>query len=143
MCQYIFKDIKLTNTLFIILGSAIFSFGIVHFNMQNNLGEGGFTGITLLLYFICEINPAITNILLNLPGFLIGFVYLCKNTFIYTIIGTISISIFLYLFQIYLLPIPLPSDITLATLCAGAFIGVGLVIVFRSGGTTCRVDIIA
>src|SRR5690625_1827256 len=113
MCQYIFKDIKLKNTLFIILGSAIFSFGIVHFNMQNNLGEGGFTGITLLLYFIWEINPAISNILLNLPVFLIGLKYLGKNTFIYTILGTISVSIFLEIFQIYSLPIPLHSNMTL------------------------------
>ncbi|PTY83089.1 YitT family protein, partial [Heyndrickxia sporothermodurans] len=41
--------IKAKNILFILLGSAIFAFGIVHFNMQNNLAEGGFTGITLLL----------------------------------------------------------------------------------------------
>src|SRR5699024_4785026 len=143
MCQYIFKDIKLKNTLFIILGSAIFSFGIVHFNMQNNLGEGRFTGITLLLYFIWEINPAISNILLNLPVFLIGVKYLGKNTFLYTIIGTISVSIFLEIFQIYSLPIPLHSDMTLAALFAAGFIGVGLGLVFRNGGTTGGTDSIA
>src|SRR5699024_11064582 len=167
MCQYIFKDIKLKNTFFIILGSAIFSFGIVHFNMQNNLVEGGFTGITLLLYFICDIHSAISNILLNLPVitllfylickiipvisnillnlsvFLIGLKYLGKNTFIYTIIGTISVSIFLEIFQIYSLPIPLHSDMTLAGIFAGAFIGVGLGSVLRNGGTTGGVDIIA
>src|SRR5699024_6014856 len=65
------------------------------------------------------------------------------NTFIYTIIGTISVSIFLEIFQIYSLPIPLHSDMTLAALFAGAFIGVGLGIVFRNGGTTGGVDIIA
>ena len=44
--------LELKNIFFILLGAAIFSFGIVHFNMQNNLAEGGFTGITLLLYFL-------------------------------------------------------------------------------------------
>src|SRR5699024_4592086 len=136
MCQYIFKDIKLKNTLFIILGSAIFSFGIVHFNMQNNLGIGGLTGITLLIYFIWEINSDFSNILFNLLVFLIVLKYLGKNTFIYTIIGTISVSIFLEIFQIYSLPIPLHSDMTLAALFAAAFIVVKLVIVFRNGGTT-------
>src|SRR5690625_4634335 len=130
MCQYIFKDIKLKNTLFIILGSAIFSFGIVHFNMQNNLGEGGFTGITLLLYFIWEIIPAISNIFFSLSEYIIGFIYLVKNTFIYNINGTISFSIFLEIFQIYSLYIPLHSDMSLAAFCAVAFIGVGLGIVF-------------
>lgn len=111
--------------------------------MQNNLGEGGFTGITLLLYFIWDLNPAVTNILLNLPVFFIGLKYLGKNTFIYTIIGTLSVSIFLAVFQVYSFSIPLYSDMTLAALFAGVFIGIGLGIVFRNGGTTGGVDIIA
>ncbi|MEH7899800.1 hypothetical protein V7639_18440, partial [Bacillus pumilus] len=36
------KEIRLKNIVFILKGSAIFSFGLVHFNMQNNLAEGGF-----------------------------------------------------------------------------------------------------
>src|SRR5699024_11715553 len=44
--------LRLKNIFFIFVGAAIFSFGIVHFNMQNNLSEGGFTGITLLFYFL-------------------------------------------------------------------------------------------
>ena len=43
--------LKFKNIIFILLGAAIFSFGIVHFNMQNNLSEGGFTGITLVAFF--------------------------------------------------------------------------------------------
>lgn len=34
--------LKLKNILMIILGSAIFSFGFVHFNMQNELGKAAF-----------------------------------------------------------------------------------------------------
>ena len=95
-----FKNIKIKNVLFILLGSAIFSFGIVHFNMQNNLAEGGFTGITLLLYALWNWDPSITNLLLNIPLFLIGWKLLGKNVFIYTIIGTVAVSIFLWFFQL-------------------------------------------
>src|SRR5699024_3616645 len=111
--------------------------------MQNNLSEGGFTGITLLLYFLFKINPAITNILLNIPIFFIGWKYLGRNTFFYTIIGTISVSVFLAVFQMQPFEINLQSDMTLAALFAGVFIGVGLGIIFRYGGTTGGVDIIA
>ena len=135
--------LKLKNILFILLGSAIMSFGVVHFNMQNNLGEGGFTGITLLLYFLWDWDPAITNILLNIPVFFIGWKFLGRNTFIYTIIGTVAVSIFLGVFQVYQFHIALQSDMTLAALFAGVFIGVGLGIIFRYGGTTGGVDIIA
>ncbi|MEI3596850.1 MULTISPECIES: YitT family protein [unclassified Oceanobacillus] len=135
--------LRMKNIFFILIGAAIYSFGIVHFNMQNNLGEGGFTGITLLLYFIWKLNPAITNILLNIPVFLIGWKLLGRNTFIYTIIGTSAVSFFLAIFQSYQFAIPLENDMTLVALFAGVFIGVGLGIIFRYGGTTGGVDIIA
>lgn len=135
--------LKMKNILFILAGAAIFSFGIVHFNMQNNLSEGGFTGITLLLYFLWEWNPAITNLLLNIPVFLIGWKFLGRSTFLYSIIGTVAVSVFLSIFQINPFPTYLQSDMTLAALFAGVFIGVGLGIIFRYGGTTGGVDILA
>lgn len=135
--------LKFKNILFILLGSAIFSFGIVHFNMQNNLAEGGFTGITLLLYFLFELDPSYTNLILNIPVFLVGWKLLGRNVFLYTIIGTVSVSIYLWIFQRYQVEIQLHDDLVLAALFAGVFIGVGLGIVFRYGGTTGGVDIIA
>lgn len=135
--------LRIKNILFILLGAAIFSFGIVHFNMQHNLGEGGFTGITLLLYFLWGIDPAITNIVLNIPVFFIGWKFLGRNTFIYTIIGTFAVSLFLRLFQIKPFVIHLEHDMFLVALFAGVFIGIGLGIIFRYGGTTGGVDIIA
>ncbi|CQR46678.1 hypothetical protein BN1058_00950 [Paraliobacillus sp. PM-2] len=135
--------LKIKNIIFILFGAAIFSFGIVHFNMQNNLGEGGFTGITLLFYFLWEWDPAILNIILNIPTFILGWKYLGRNTFLYTIIGTFAVSIFLYLFQINPYQLHLESDMTLVALYAGVTIGVGLGIIFRYGGTTGGVDIIA
>ncbi len=135
--------LRIKNIFFILVGAAIFSFGIVHFNMQNHLGEGGFTGITLLLYFLWKWDPAITNIILNIPVFLIGWKMLGRSTFLYTLIGTFAVSLFLFLFQIKPFSINLESDMTLAALFAGVFIGVGLGIIFRYGGTTGGVDIIA
>ncbi|WP_019156017.1 YitT family protein [Robertmurraya massiliosenegalensis] len=135
--------LKFKNIFYILLGSAIFSFGIVHFNMQNNLAEGGFTGITLLLYFLYKFDPSYTNLLLNIPVFFIGWKLLGRNVFFYTIIGTVSVSVFLWLFQRYQFQIPLHDDLALAALFAGVFIGIGLGIIFRFGGTTGGVDIIA
>ncbi len=135
--------IKLKNTLFIILGAALFGFGFVHFNIQNHLGEGGFNGITLILYNVFHLDPAIMNLVLNIPMFIIGWRVLGKKTFAYTIIGTVSVSVFLKVFQIYEFPIDLHNDMFLVALFAGVFLGVGLGIIFRFGGTTGGVDIIA
>jgi uncharacterized membrane-anchored protein YitT (DUF2179 family) len=135
--------LKFKNIFFILLGAAIFSFGLVHFNMQNNLAEGGFTGITLLLYFVFGWSPSITNLLLNLPLFFLGWKLLGRSVFIYTIIGTVGVSVFLGVFQKYQIEMPLYEDLFLAALFAGVFIGIGLGIIFRYGGTTGGVDIIA
>ncbi|MFS0635614.1 YitT family protein [Mesobacillus foraminis] len=138
-----FTGLKIKNIFFILIGSAIFSFGLVHFNMQNNLAEGGFTGITLLLYFVFGWDPAITNLLLNIPLFFIGWKLLGRKVFLYTLIGTVGVSMFLAIFQRFQIKMPLYEDLFLAALFAGAFIGIGLGIIFRFGGTTGGVDIIA
>ncbi len=136
--------INLKNVLFIVLGTAIFSFGLVYFNMENNLAEGGFTGITLVLFFLFDFDPAYTTLLLNIPLFFIGWRVLGRTSFIYTLFGTISLSLFLFIFQRYqVIEISLHDDMTLVALFAGIFSGVGLGIVFRFGGTTGGVDILA
>lgn len=137
------SGLRIKNIFFILLGAAIFSFGLVHFNMQNNLAEGGFTGITLLLYFVFGWSPSITNLILNLPLFFIGWKLLGRSVFLYTIIGTVGVSVFLAIFQKYQIDMPLYEDLFLAALFAGVFIGIGLGIIFRYGGTTGGVDIIA
>lgn len=138
-----FKDIKLKNIFFIILGSAIFSFGLVHFNIQNELAEGGFTGITLILFFAFKWDPAIMNLLLNIPMFFIGWRMLGRRIFTYTVVGTIAVSLFLRVFMKYQIDVELKDDMFLVALFAGIFVGVGLGIIFRYGGTTGGVDILA
>ena len=140
------SKLKMRNIIFILIGSAIFSFGIVNINIENHLAEGGFTGITLLLYFLFKFDPSYSNLILNIPIFFIGWRLLGRTTFLYTLIGTFSVSLFLWIFQRYEvlnLHLNLQNDMTLATLFAGAFIGIGLGIIFKYGGTTGGVDIIA
>jgi uncharacterized membrane-anchored protein YitT (DUF2179 family) len=137
------KEIRIKNIIGIMLGAAIFSFGFVHFNMQSQLGEGGFSGITLILYFMLNWDPALMNLILNIPMFILGWKLLGRKSFIYTIIGTVSVSVFLKIFQIYEFQMGLQDDKLLAALYAGVFVGIGLGIVFRFGGTTGGVDIIA
>lgn len=137
------KGLNIRNIIGIIIGAAIYSFGFVHFNMQNELGEGGFSGITLILYFTLNLDPAIMNLILNIPMFIIGWKLFRRIEFIYTIIGTVAVSIFLRLFQVYQFKLNLQDDLLLASLFAGVFVGIGLGIIFRCGGTTGGVDIIA
>lgn len=137
------QGLKIKNIFFIVLGAAIFSFGLVHFNIQHELAEGGFTGITLILLFAFKWDPAIMNLVLNIPMFLIGWKLLGRRAFLYTLIGTVAVSVFLKVFMKYQFTIHMEDDMFLVALFAGVFIGIGLGIIFRFGGTTGGVDIIA
>lgn len=138
------KEVKFhpLNFLMIALGTAIYAFGFVNFNMVNHLAEGGVSGITLIFHALFKINPAYTQILLNIPLFILGVKILGKRGMIYTIHGTVCLSVFIWLFQRMSFSIDLAHDTLIAALLAGIFAGIGGGIVFRFGGTTGGGDII-
>jgi uncharacterized membrane-anchored protein YitT (DUF2179 family) len=131
----------LRNILAILIGSAIMGFGINYFNIANRLAEGGITGITLLLKYTLDWDPGITNLILNIPLLFIGWKLLGRQSAIYTIIGTVAVSFFLTAFSSF--RHPMENDTLLAALYAGVTVGLGLGLVFRFGGTTGGVDILA
>ncbi len=137
-------SIKVKNVCFMLLGSAILAFGLVNFNIKNHLAEGGLTGVTLILYNLFHIDPGISNLVLNIPLFFIGWRLLGKNVFVYTLISTTALSFFIWVFEYYVpFRFSLEKDMTLAALFAGVFVGIGLGIIFRYGGTSGGTDIIA
>lgn len=132
--------IKWINIAAIVVGSAIIGFGINYFNLANGLAEGGITGLALLLKYVLGWNPAWTNLLINIPLILIGWKMLGRISFIYTVVGMLSVSLFLWLFESFSMPMP---DPLLASLYAGGIVGLGFGIVFRFEGMTEGTDIIA
>lgn len=134
--------LRLDSIIAIIVGSAIMGFGINSFNIPNHLAEGGITGISILIKLLFPaVDQGIVFFALNIPLFFLGWKILGRTSFIYTILGTVSLSVFLSLFE-NTLPLPM-EDRLLASLYAGVAVGVGLGVIFRYGGTTGGVDIIA
>lgn len=132
----------------ITFGAALYAFGLQCFVVPNQLMEGGVTGIAVLLNYIFEFPLSLTTLLINIPLFLLGWRMLGGKKMILTIYGSTALSLFLALFE--------SSDIThkmieytsgydymLIVLYAGVTLGTGLGIVFRYGGTTGGIDIIA
>ncbi|MDR1781394.1 MAG: YitT family protein [Bacilli bacterium] len=137
------NKIKIKDLILIMLGSCIYAFGLVFINMQNNLAEGGVTGITLIIRALFKINPAYTSLAINIPLIIIGAKLLGKRSLLYTLVGTISLSVFLYIWQLLLFMININHDLLIAALLAGLFAGIGSGIVYRSGGTTGGADVIS
>ncbi|PEK98868.1 YitT family protein [Bacillus sp. AFS017336] len=131
---------KIIALIAIILGSAIMGFAVNCFNISNGLTEGGITGITILFKFLFNWNPGLVNLLINFPLMFLGWKMLGRMEFFYMIVGTVSLSVFLSIFENFSLPL---RDPLLASLYAGVSVGIGLGIVFRFGGATDGIDIIA
>lgn len=132
----------------ILVGTAIYAFGLHYFVIPNQLMEGGVTGIAILLNYAAGWPLSVSTLLLNIPLFLAGWKLLGKEQMIYTFIGVVSLSVFLAIIEQlirsgWLVPFESSSDYMLAALYAGVCLGTGLGIVFRFGGTTGGTDIVA
>jgi len=138
----------LSRYLPIMIGAAIYAFGLHYFIIPNLLMEGGITGVALLLNYSLSLPPSLTTLVLNIPLFIIGWHVFGKYTMVYTIFGTVSLSFFLWIMELaieyqWLSPFIMMDDYLLVALYAGVTLGAGLGIVFRYGGTTGGSDIIA
>ncbi|MBP1155289.1 MULTISPECIES: YitT family protein [unclassified Paenibacillus] len=136
------------NIVPILIGTAIYAFGLHYFVISNELMEGGLTGVALLINYIFGLPPSLTTLCLNIPLFFLGWRILGKSSMAYTIIGTISLSFFLWIMEMligygWLVPFRTEHDYFLVTAYAGFTLGLGLGIVFRFGGTTGGADILA
>lgn len=134
-----FKDVVKNLTL-VLLGTLIFSITINSIIIPNNLGEGGVTGVTLLLFYVFGLSPSISNFIINSILLLIGWRLLEKQTIIYTLVSILSLSIFLHYVQ---LPVFIPTNTILAPLVSGVLVGLSIGIVILGHGTTAGADIIA
>ena len=134
------KNFSFLSFVMILIGAAIVGFSVNYFNIANNLGEGGITGLAILLKYLFNWDPGLMSILMNIPLFFIGWRVLGKYSLIYTIWGTFALSFFLWAFGSFRFPL---DDLLLTSVFAGVCVGLGLGLIFRFGGTTGGVDIIA
>ncbi|ARJ39170.1 YitT family protein [Sporosarcina sp. P21c] len=125
---------RLLDYTTLILGSFLFAIGINYFAIPNMLSEGGVIGITIITYYLFEWSPGLVSFIINLALVAIGYKFFSKRTILYTVITIIFSSIFLELTKNW--GEQLGSDTLLAALFAGLFVGGGLGMIFRVGGTS-------
>ncbi|WP_213522831.1 YitT family protein [Paenibacillus sp. J31TS4] len=135
------------SLLLTLAGTAIYAFALQYFVIPNELMEGGLTGVALLAKYAANIPPSLTTLVLNIPLFVLGYRVFGKQAMAFTILGTLSLSLFLWVMETILeLGWISPfrgHDYFLVTLYAGVSLGTGLGLVFRGGATTGGVDILA
>ncbi len=134
------KQFKPGNLIGIALGAAIAGVGINAFNIANRLAEGGVTGAAILLKLSLGWDPGVFILIVNLPLLALSWRILGRQALLFTAFGTLCFSAALSAFNSLRYPV---DDPLVAALLAGCVAGAGFGIVFRFGGTTGGIDIIA
>ena len=122
-------------------GSGITALGLVLFLIPGKIAAGGVSGLATVIYHLFHLPAGLTMLALNIPLFIAGLQQLGLVFSFKTIYGTVSLSIFVDLLARFL--VPPTQDPLLAAIYGGLLTGLGLGIVFRSGGTTGGTDLAA
>ncbi|GAB3059028.1 YitT family protein [Salinicoccus sesuvii] len=123
----------LLNIAAVILGAFLFSIGVNQFMIPGNLGDGGVSGLAIIILYAFDISPAISTLVLNGILLIIGFKFLSRRGMYYTIFAVIMMSIFLGLTDTLVIE---TDEIMLNVIFGGLFLGLGNGLVIRIGATT-------
>ncbi len=136
------KPIAITiiwNLALITAGCIVCAVAIKGILIPKEFLAGGVTGLSLLIYYMLPGLPVgVIYFILNIPLFVVGWMFVGQRFFWYSVAGVIIFS------AVMLLPYPLIPihDMILAALSAGIITGVGSGIILRSLGSAGGLDIL-
>ncbi len=131
---------RLLPYLLIAFGALVYSLGLNAFIVGNHLAEGGFVGLSIVALYRLHVPIGLSFFILNIPVLILGWRFFGKSFIVKTMLGVVAVSVFSIVTQHALEHV---HDRLLAALYGGVICGAGLGIIFRSGGTTGGVDILA
>ncbi|MGL4952246.1 MAG: YitT family protein, partial [Culicoidibacterales bacterium] len=108
-----------------------------------NITEGGVLGLLLFFKNVFEIEPGFTNLVIDGLLFLVGMRFFGKHFIIYSLLATVSFSIFYTSFASIGSILPVFSSKLVVTILAGTFVGVGVGLIIRAGAAAGGDDVIA
>lgn len=126
----------LRRILFILLGTAICSFGIYNVHRQTGVTEGGVLGMILLLNHWLNVSSSVLSVSLDILCYVLASRRLGIRFLIVSGFSSVCLSLFFRLWESFPPVLPNLYDKPLLAAILGAlFIGVGVGIVIRNGGS--------
>ncbi len=128
------------NILLITAGCIILGIGIKGIALPHGFITGGIAGVSLLIfYWIGRFSPGIIYFALNIPIFILGWRYVSRRFFGYSLYGMTALTLAMDLIDVQISV----QDPMLAALAGGFLIGAGAGIILHSLGSAGGNDIIA
>ncbi|GJM77156.1 hypothetical protein HMSSN036_93720 [Paenibacillus macerans] len=113
---------RIADIATIIVGAFLFALAVNLFVIPNEFGEGGVTGVTIILYYLFQWSPSIVNIVINGLLLIVGYKFLDRQTTVYTVIAVAFNSLFLHLTESWRINSHEP---TINAVFAGVLVGIG------------------
>ncbi len=132
----------LWDSFLVLLGTAVYAFGLYYFVEPSNTAPGGVSGIALLVNYATGFPVGIASALINFPLLILGLVFLGKEFILKTLL---SVASFTVIYDYILTPLNIPyygGERLMASLYGGVVTGVGLGLVFYAAGSTGGTDIV-
>ncbi|HJC38453.1 MAG TPA: YitT family protein [Candidatus Mediterraneibacter faecigallinarum] len=132
------------RVLLIILGAAVCSFGIHNIHQRTAITEGGVIGMMLLIDRWTGLPPAFITPVLDLICYALAFRYLGGQFIKISVISTLSVSLFYDFWEMFPPMLPDLSAYPLAAaVLGGLFVGIGVGLIVRQGGSSGGDDALA
>ncbi|WP_155962612.1 YitT family protein [Streptococcus ruminantium] len=134
------SEIKLRDCLLICFGAVLYALVLNMLIIPHEFGEGGITGVTLLLYYMAGIETSLSSFVLNGILIILAYRFLSKLTVFYTFLAVAVMSLTMH-YTTFLQAqwLPLVSSACLA----GLVTGLSMALVIYGNGSTAGSDIIA
>lgn len=138
------EGLTIKKLLLIMLGAMICSFGIHNIHQRTNITEGGIIGLMLLIEHWLEISPAYITPVLDIACYLLAYRFLGGKFIKISVISTLCISGFYKIWELFPPMLPdLSAYPLIAAVCGGIFVGIGVGLIIRQGGSSGGDDALA
>lgn len=124
----------------IILGATIVGLSFTIFLLPSRIAAGGVSGISTILFELCQWNPAYVQWAINIPLFIAGLIFAGKEFSARTLVGTSFLPFVIWLSTDIELSVDNPL---LSAIYGGIMLGIGLGLVYRGNGSTGGTALIA
>lgn len=144
LTKKLLEGLTLKKILLIILGAAVCSFGIHNIHQRTAITEGGVIGMMLLIDRWLGLPPAVITPVLDITCYVLAFRYLGGQFIKISVISTLSVSLFYDFWEMFPPMLPDLSAYPLAAaVLGGVFVGVGVGLIVRQGGSSGGDDALA